>query len=121
MSSTRCEICGQAATHKCTDCGEVFCDLHVRLAGSEGSMVGYFCDECWEKRRQRRGRSMWIVLMVAVFLLAANVAGLFFLKSGTEAVSASEGPVLTSIAAIIVGVLVLILLILAAKNRARKH
>ncbi len=117
MSSTRCQVCAQAATHKCTDCGEVFCDLHVRLAGGEGSSIGYFCDECWEKRQVRRGRSGWVVLSVILLLLLANVVGVTLFQSSTWS---EQGTLPTT--SVVVGIMIVLTLVgLAVRNRARKR
>ena len=57
---TGCETCYQPATKKCTGCGKVFCDLHVRYGAQTGGMygrmgeVGYYCDECWETRVKKK-------------------------------------------------------------------
>ncbi len=84
---SRCQTCLQAATKKCTSCGRVFCDLHVRYGGQSGGMyggdVGYYCDECWEKRVKGRQRRVGVVLALGIVLLAANIAGLFVFESAS--------------------------------------
>lgn len=81
MEQTRCEVCLQPATKKCTSCGRVFCDLHIRYGGQAGGMygagdVGYYCDECWASRTIVRRRLKVVVLGVGLALLVASLVGL---------------------------------------------
>ena len=117
--NTRCQVCAQQATKKCTGCGEVFCDLHVRYAGETGGMyggrgvmVGYYCDACWERMVVRRKRSVGIAIGVGVVLLAANVFGLFLFQ-GT--VSLRTAPILISI--VILGLLVAAVAVVAFRRK----
>lgn len=81
---TRCQVCAQQATKKCTGCGEVFCDLHVRYAGeaggtfggSQGLTIGYYCDACWERMTKQRRGLRGVLVAVGVVLLVVNVLGL---------------------------------------------
>ncbi len=77
--NTRCEICMQPATKKCTGCGKVFCDLHIRLGGQANRMysnsVGYYCDDCWETRSKRKKTRAGVLMIVAILLLALNMWG----------------------------------------------
>lgn len=90
---TRCKACLQPATRKCTRCGEVFCDLHVRYGGEIGSMyggvgdVGTYCDTCWAARM--RGQKRRTVLVgLGVLLLVVNLLGFAWLR-GTKLGSAA--------------------------------
>jgi hypothetical protein len=85
--NTRCKVCAQPATKKCTGCGEVFCDLHVRYGGEAGGMygsrgipIGYYCDECWQKMTTRRRRFTGVLVAVGVVLLLTNTLGLLVFK-----------------------------------------
>jgi hypothetical protein len=86
--STRCKVCLNEAARKCTDCGELFCDLHIRLAGQtggmagQGSSIGYFCDECWEKRFKRRKTWSVVMIGIALVLLGLNLLGVFVIRRG---------------------------------------
>lgn len=108
---SRCQICLQSATKKCTSCGGVFCDLHVRYGGQSGGMyggdVGYYCDECWEKRVKGRQRRVGVVLFLGIALLAANIAGVFVFRSAS---SDMDVPWL----AISIAVMALMVIVLAA-------
>ena len=107
---TKCQVCYQAATKKCTGCGQVFCDLHVRyggqaggMYGTPGAMVGYYCDECWEKKVIGRQRLVKVLVGVGVLLLAVNMLG-FMAFQGS--VSLPVGPV--AIAVVVLGLLFLV-------------
>ena len=114
---TRCETCYQPATKKCTGCGKVFCDLHVRYGAQTGGMygkmgeVGYYCDECWETRVKKRKNTAVVLVAVGVLVLGANMLGFFAMKGSSPV---SDGPVW--IAATIVG-LIVVVAIAALKNR----
>ena len=106
--NTRCQVCAQQATKKCTSCGEVFCDLHVRYAGEAGGMyggrglmVGYYCDECWERMTKRRKTVVGVTLAVGIGLLALNVLGFVAFKG---ALPLTRAPIV--IAIVILGLLV---------------
>ena len=96
---TRCATCGQPARRKCTRCGRLFCDLHVRYGnphfslGSAGGGTGYYCDDCWEAYRKKGavwqkvfliGVALFAVLFLIVsFLIVAGFVAtgiLFFLQ-----------------------------------------
>ena len=109
--NTRCQVCAQQATNKCTGCGGVFCDLHVRYAGEAGGTyggrgitIGYYCDACWERMVTRRKRSVTIAVAVGVVLLVANVLGLLLF----------QGTAPPRIAPIAIAIVVLGLLVAAA-------
>lgn len=123
MSSMRCAVCAQEATKKCTDCGEVFCDLHIRLAGGtrglygpEGT-IGYFCDACWEKRIARRQRSGIVMALVVLGLLVANLVGVFVFRSSFDT-GAGMWP--TSIVGILITILVLMAMFVVIVARRRR-
>ena len=85
--NTRCQVCAQQATKKCTGCGEVFCDLHVRYAGEAGGMygsrgitIGYYCDACWERMTTRRKTFVGVTVAVGIGLLVLNILGLVVFK-----------------------------------------
>jgi hypothetical protein len=107
VDTTRCEICYQPATKKCTSCGKVFCDLHVRYGGSAGGLyggageVGYYCDECWDTRVKKRRTVAVVLVAVGVLLLALNLLGVLVLRGSF---SLSGGPVwiATSVVALLV-------------------
>jgi hypothetical protein len=91
MVDTRCEVCLQPATKKCTGCGKVFCDLHVRYGSQGGGMyggggdVGYYCDACWERRGKGRKRLAFIVLALGLVLLGMNLLGVFVARGALPA------------------------------------
>ena len=84
---SRCKICLQQATKKCTSCGHVFCDLHIRYGGQSGGMyggdVGYYCDECWEKRVKSRRRLVGVIFALGLVLLVANLVGFLAFRSAS--------------------------------------
>ncbi len=73
----RCAVCGGPAKRKCTRCGRLFCDLHVRYGnphfslGSLRGSTGYYCDECWASyaREGRIARAL-ITVIILVFAVA---------------------------------------------------
>jgi len=83
MPSASCSVCGQPARRKCTRCGGIFCNLHIRYGnphftlGTLGGGTGYYCDECWrfyEREGDRIRRIMRIaVIVVGIALLVAFV------------------------------------------------
>jgi hypothetical protein len=80
FGDTKCHVCYQQATKKCTDCGRVFCDLHVRYGGQTGGMygggdIGYYCDECWDRRAKRKRSSVGTMVVLGLVLLLANLFG----------------------------------------------
>ncbi len=113
---SRCQVCYQPATKKCTSCGRVFCDLHVRYGGQMGGpygggSVGYYCDECWETKMVRRKRTVGVLLAVGLVLLATNLLGLFVLRR-TGSLDVPWSPI-----AVIVGILLLVSLLAAVMLR----
>lgn len=81
---TRCQVCLQPATTKCTSCGQVFCDLHIRYGGQVGGMygggdVGNYCDECWARRLRRRRVGVTVGLALGLILLAAALGSFLLL------------------------------------------
>jgi len=74
MSRVACTVCDQPASRKCTRCGQVFCNLHVRQGnpyftfGVRGTSSGWYCDACWKKYGTLRSPT-WVY--VAVLLLFA--------------------------------------------------
>ena len=116
---TRCQVCAQQATKKCTSCGGVFCDLHVRYAGeaggafggSRGLMIGYYCDACWERMTRQRRAYRGVLVAVGVVLLLANVLGLLVFR-GTMSLQ----PAWIAIAIVILGLLAAVAAI-AVKRR----
>jgi len=70
-----CQICGEPAKRKCTRCGRVFCDVHIRYGnphfalGSLGGGVGYYCDDCWATyQRQVRAVTIGLLILIAIAL-----------------------------------------------------
>ena len=114
---SRCQTCLQPATKKCTSCGGVFCDLHIRYGGQSGGMyggnVGYYCDECWEKQVKGRQRRVGMVLFVGIILLAANIAGFFAFES-------TSGDIGVPWIAIVIAVMALMVIVLAAVFARRR-
>jgi hypothetical protein len=114
---TRCEACYQPATKKCTSCGKVFCDLHVRYGAQTGGMygrvgeVGYYCDACWERQARKRKNMVVVLAAVGILVLGVNMLGFFAVKGSS---SVGDGP--AWIAATIVGLLVFVGMA-ALKNR----
>ena len=117
---TRCQVCAQQATKKCTSCGEVFCDLHVRYAGEAGGMygsggitIGYYCDGCWEQMTRRRRNLKGTLIAVGVGLLLLNVLGLLVFQ-GTVSLPVRTAPI--AVAIVILGLLVAVAAV-ASKRR----
>jgi hypothetical protein len=119
--STRCSVCAQEATKKCTDCGEVFCDLHIRLAGQVGSSragsIGYFCDECWERRARRTRSSRILLIIVGLVLLGANLLGFLVFRSSLDAGPRTALFGGSSILATVLVILVVLAIIVTIKRR----
>ena len=113
----------QPATKKCTGCGKVFCDLHIRYGGQPGGMygagdVGYYCDACWEAQVVRRRRVRQALVGVGVLLLAMSAVGLLVLRGGLSAVSGGAWVASSLIVlAVLVGVVVVIGLALYTTRR----
>jgi len=74
-TSPKCAVCGEPAKRKCTRCGGVFCDLHIRYGnphfalGSMAGGTGYYCDRCWEAYR-REARVFLVVLALGLIVVA---------------------------------------------------
>ena len=119
IGSTKCQVCYQSATKKCTDCGEVFCDLHVRYGGQTGGMygggdIGYYCDECWERRTKKKRSLVSTMVVLGLVLLLANVFG-FLVLGRSESVSFQPPWVMLSI-----GILVVVLAVVMLVTKSRR-
>jgi len=78
-----------------------------------GGDVGYYCDECWEKRLKGRQRRVGVVLFLGIVLLAANVAGFFAFQS-------TSGGIDVPWLAISIAVMALMVIVLAAVFTRRR-
>jgi hypothetical protein len=78
-----------------------------------GGDVGYYCDECWEKRATGRQRRVVIVLALGLVLLGANLAGLMAFGSASDNVD-MPWPIIA------VMVMVLLIVMLAAVFKRRR-
>jgi len=69
-----CSLCERPAKRKCTKCGNLFCDLHVRQGNPHfafGRLVsgssGYYCDDCWrfyERKSKKNAIVFWGIVIV---------------------------------------------------------
>ncbi len=86
-SAPLCKVCNSPARKKCTSCGELFCDLHIRYGNPrfafrrlvEGSS-GNYCDACWEKYKKIADRNKIIIFpvyVVAVLIFITIFLGTF--------------------------------------------
>ena len=79
-----------------------------------GGNVGYYCDECWETRVQRRSKMARVLVAVGVLLLVVNILGLLLFR-GSFPMPTSVGPV--AVVILILGLLV-VAGVIAFKNRS---
>jgi hypothetical protein len=99
MPSASCSVCGQPARRKCTRCGRVFCDVHIRYGNPHFTLgtftggTGYYCDECWgfyEREGDRIRRIMriaviavgiiFLIAFVVIFIATTSTAMVVFLR-----------------------------------------
>ena len=81
-----CAVCGAPAAKKCTRCGKLFCNVHVRYGNPyfafhrlvSGSS-GYYCDECWNFYARRAKTNLVIVLAIILVVALAVGGGILFL------------------------------------------
>jgi len=81
MPEPTCSVCSKMAKRKCTRCGKLFCDLHIRYGnphfalGSVGGGTGYYCDTCWARYgKWGRVTTLFAVVVIVLIALSAVVA-----------------------------------------------
>lgn len=76
------ESCLNQARKKCTKCGKVFCDLHIRYGnpkftfGVSRSSIGNYCDACWEQLEHQGKIERIIAPIIAILALLLFALGM---------------------------------------------
>lgn len=85
----KCEVenCSNEAKKKCTKCGKVFCELHLRYGNPHFSLgtirqgVGNYCDDCWSQlEKQGKLERILVPIISAIVFLVAGLIMVSFLQ-----------------------------------------
>jgi len=80
VGAEKCSECSNDAARRCTECGSVFCDLHLRLGNPRRGWAdrmrgadGYYCDSCWfgVARRSRAELAVFVLVLATLMVVAA--------------------------------------------------
>lgn len=66
MNEEYCQECANLAQRKCTGCGGLFCNLHIRYGNPLWGGVGYYCDRCWRANRREAEIRKWVWVVVGL-------------------------------------------------------
>jgi hypothetical protein len=78
------ETCTNQAKKKCTKCGKVYCDLHIRYGnpksafGVSYSGIGNYCDLCWEQLEKQGKIERILIPVVAILALLIFALGMWW-------------------------------------------
>lgn len=73
-----CTLCATPAKRKCTRCGQVFCNRHIRYGNPHfafapvAASVGHYCDACWQRyatlgQQGQRRQQLLLGIIFSVF------------------------------------------------------